>query len=160
MIKHLYFSSLFFFFNFLMLSIKDWTSLVQSLVDSGCTISAEVKVRFRSDSFSTFFFFEFFNAFMRIQKNFISFSSNTRFEKFKFVFITFWKLFCYPFGSVDAASAQFRAKLLRKTFADDSRLSYWELLWLDKLCKDEDRLIFFEEIKLLNITTLKVWKDS
>lgn len=33
------------FFNFLMLSIKDWTSLVQSLVDSGCTISAEVKVR-------------------------------------------------------------------------------------------------------------------
>ncbi|XP_070508169.1 CREB-regulated transcription coactivator 1-like isoform X2 [Chironomus tepperi] len=28
----------------LMLTIKDWTSLVQSLVDSGCTISAEVKV--------------------------------------------------------------------------------------------------------------------
>lgn len=27
-----------------MLSIKDWTSLVQSLVDSGCTISTEVKV--------------------------------------------------------------------------------------------------------------------
>jgi hypothetical protein len=28
-----------------MLSLKDWNSLVQSLVDSGCTISAEVKVR-------------------------------------------------------------------------------------------------------------------
>lgn len=68
------FLSLFFSSQFLMLSIKDWTSLVQVLVDSGCTISAEVKVRTHEQYFYTFLFVYYLNFEVNSSQYFFEFN--------------------------------------------------------------------------------------
>ena len=81
----------FFSSQFLMLSIKDWTSLVQSLVDSGCTISAEVKVRTHELYFYNFFYY------LHFEVNFLIFDSISKSRYFHLIsilvlfLIDFWR---------------------------------------------------------------------